>query len=116
MERINSSLRKQLEASDLRSTEQDSRLASLTEQLALSKQPHKYLIECLQTKDEHLQTARGQVASLEDKIALLEQERRQLIDVKDHMASDLERLLSHREVCLLLVGGFFSNRFIASRK
>lgn len=99
MERVNSSLRQQLEVAEKHSTEQSGRLASLTEQLQLSKQPHKYLIECLQAKDEHLQTARSQVTALEDKISHLENEQRQLIVVKDEMASDLERLLSHREVC-----------------
>ena len=98
LERINSSLRQQLEAMECAAREKEKKLASLTEQLDLSKQPYKYLIESLKARDEELHIARSKKTALEEKINSLEEQRRKVIEVKDQLASDLERLLNHREV------------------
>ena len=98
LERINSSLRQQIAAAEHSSEEQEEKLSSLAEQLDLSKQPYKYLVESLKGKDEELRVARDHLAALQDKVQRLDEERRKMAEVKDQLSSDLETLLNHREV------------------
>ena len=92
-------MRQQLKAGECVAREKERKLESLSEQLDLSKQPYKYLIESLKTRDEELEAARKERAALEEKVKGLEEQRKKLMEVKDQLASDLERLLNHREVC-----------------
>ena len=66
--------------------------------LEQSKQPYSYLIETIRGRDRELEGQRDEVAQLQREIAALKSERQKMVNVKNQMSLDLEKLLSHREV------------------
>ncbi len=63
-----------------------------------SQQPYSYLIESIRVRDGQIKELRESLAAMERELVQLRGERARLIDSKNHMSADLERLLNHREV------------------
>lgn len=97
LERINVSLRQQLETQDKDKRTMEEKISCISSQLDLSKQPYKYLVESLQSRDNEIQMIGNRNSALEARIRELERERNLLIETKNQMSSDLERLLNQRE-------------------
>lgn len=80
-------------------------MAALKEELAqsqkllqCSQQPHGYLISRLGEQREELLTHKARVSQLEEELASVRKEKAVLVETKNQMAADLERLLNHKEV------------------
>ncbi|XP_019860372.1 PREDICTED: progesterone-induced-blocking factor 1-like, partial [Amphimedon queenslandica] len=66
-------------------------------QFELSSQPHKYLMETLQGRDKKIEKLTETNIALEKRISVLEKKLKQVIEEKNKLSLDLERLLSHQE-------------------
>ncbi len=71
-----------------------------------------YLIETIRDKDSQVSNLREELATLRREVEGLRTERQRLVSVKNQMALDLEKLLSHNEVRVnllwLILSTFFS--------
>ncbi|KAM9808622.1 progesterone-induced-blocking factor 1 [Syngnathus typhle] len=97
LERQNTSLRRDLEKHQSQTGQISEELLAAQRLLEQTQQPYSYLIETVRRKDGEINSLKQRVASLEDDITSLRKERTGLLQVKDNMAADLERLLNHRE-------------------
>ncbi|XP_061692364.1 progesterone-induced-blocking factor 1 [Syngnathoides biaculeatus] len=97
LERQNTSLRRDLERHQTQTGRISEELSAANQMLEQTQQPYSYLIETLRQKDAQINGLKQRVASLEDDVTSLRKERTALLQVKDNMAADLERLLNHRE-------------------
>ena len=68
------------------------------ELLGKAQQPHSCLLEDIQQRDHEVVGERQKCLQLEGEITALKEERTAMMETRNQMASDLERLLSHREV------------------
>ena len=68
-----------------------------------SKQPYSFLIQTIRGKDKQLEGVRHELTSLKREVDSLKTERQKLVLVKNQMALDLEKLLSHNEVSEVIV-------------
>lgn len=68
------------------------------ELLKSSQQPYGYLTSRLKEQQDKLRESRKRVRRLEEELALSREEKSRLVETKNQMAADLERLLSHKEV------------------
>ena len=75
-----------------------SQISSMSSQLDLSHQPQKYLVETLQSRDKEMEAIRNRNWALEARTRELEKERNHLMETKNQLSLDLERLLNHNEV------------------
>lgn len=66
--------------------------------LEQSKQPYSYLIETIRVRDRELVGREDEITSLQREVATLKTERQKMVNVKNQMSLDLEKLLCHREV------------------
>lgn len=73
-------------------------LESSQDLLKGSQQPHIYLVTRVKEQKTQLKELRAKVANLQKDLAALATEKSVLIETKNQMAADLERLLNHREV------------------
>ncbi|XP_054830039.1 progesterone-induced-blocking factor 1 isoform X1 [Eublepharis macularius] len=97
LEKQNSLLTKDLE-------HQKEQVAQISEELGRAnsllnqvQQPYRYLIESVQQRDSQILLHKEHIAQLEKDVGLLNKEKTALLRVKNQMATDLERLLNHRE-------------------
>ncbi|XP_037127223.1 progesterone-induced-blocking factor 1 isoform X1 [Syngnathus acus] len=97
LERQNTSLRRDLEKHQSQTGQISEELLAAQRLLEQTQQPYSYLIETVRHKDGEINSLKLRVASLEDDVTSLRKERTALLQVKDNMAADLERLLNHRE-------------------
>ncbi|KAF7656759.1 hypothetical protein LDENG_00036560 [Lucifuga dentata] len=97
LERLNTSLRRELERHKSEAGHISDELSVANQLLQQTQQPYSYLIETVRQRDAQISTLKERVASLEDDVSSLRKERTALEQVKNNMAADLERLLNHRE-------------------
>ncbi|XP_061767675.1 progesterone-induced-blocking factor 1 isoform X3 [Nerophis ophidion] len=97
LERLNTSLRSELERHQSQTGQISEELSAAQQLLEQTQQPYSYLIETVRLKDGQIDTLKQRVASLEEDVSALKKERTALLQVKNNMAADLERLLNHRE-------------------
>ncbi|XP_077469221.1 progesterone-induced-blocking factor 1 isoform X3 [Stigmatopora argus] len=98
LERENTSVRRDLEKHQSQTGQISEELSAANQLLEQTQQPYRYLVETVRHKDGQISGLKQRVASLEDDVTSLRKERTALQQVKNNMAADLERLLSHREV------------------
>uniref|UniRef100_A0A3Q3WEM5 Uncharacterized protein n=1 Tax=Mola mola TaxID=94237 RepID=A0A3Q3WEM5_MOLML len=103
LERQNTTLRRELDKHKLESGQISEQLAAANLLLEQTQQPHSYLIEAVRQRDARIGVMKERITSLEDDISSLRKEHATLQQVKNNMAADLERLLSHREVRIILM-------------
>ncbi|KTG36644.1 hypothetical protein cypCar_00003835 [Cyprinus carpio] len=72
-------------------------LEAANQLLQQAQQPHSYLIETVRQRDTQIQTLKERLTRLEEEVSALQKEKITLLQVKNNMAADLERLLNHRE-------------------
>ncbi|XP_077469220.1 progesterone-induced-blocking factor 1 isoform X2 [Stigmatopora argus] len=97
LERENTSVRRDLEKHQSQTGQISEELSAANQLLEQTQQPYRYLVETVRHKDGQISGLKQRVASLEDDVTSLRKERTALQQVKNNMAADLERLLSHRE-------------------
>ncbi|XP_040396395.1 progesterone-induced-blocking factor 1 [Cygnus olor] len=97
LEKQNSLLVKDLEHQKEQVTQISQELDRANSLLSQVQQPYKYLIETVQQRDSQISLQKERIAQLEKDVSLLNKEKAALLHVKNQMAADLERLLTHRE-------------------
>ncbi|XP_040204420.1 progesterone-induced-blocking factor 1-like [Rana temporaria] len=97
LERLNSSLTKDLEQQKEQTAKVSLELDRTNSLLGHVHQPYQYLIESVRQRDTQIDTVKDQLSKLEKDVGNLNTEKSGLLRVKNQMASDLEKLLSHRE-------------------
>ncbi|CAN9499679.1 unnamed protein product [Ophioblennius macclurei] len=97
LERQNTSLTRELEKHKSQAGEMSDELLAANQLLQQTQQPYSYMIETVRQRDAQIGVLKERVASLEDDVSSLRKERSALEQVKNGMAADLERLLTHRE-------------------
>ena len=98
LEKVNSSLRTQLKAEEQRLCEMKGELEAGRELLRNSQQPSSYLMSRVQEQSSQLQKSKERITELEAQLSSLKKDKALLVETKNQMAADLERLLNHREV------------------
>lgn len=101
LEKINTVLRDQLKRGEDKIEALEQELEASRDLVRGSQQPHGYLLGKVKEQQTQLQSSRERVARLERNLASLATEKAALMETKNQMASDLERLLNHREVLSL---------------
>ncbi|KAI9535543.1 hypothetical protein NQZ68_003097 [Dissostichus eleginoides] len=97
LERLNTSLRRELERHQSQAGQISDELLAANELLQQTQQPYSYLIETVRQRDTQINILKERLSSLQDEVSSLRKERTALQQVKNNMAADLERLLNHRE-------------------
>ncbi|KAI5089898.1 progesterone-induced-blocking factor 1 isoform X1, partial [Silurus meridionalis] len=97
LEKQNTQLRRDLERSSAHTGQLCEELQAANQLLQQAPQPQSYLIETVRQRDAQIQSLKDRLSQLEEEVSALKKERASLLQVKNNMAADLERLLSHRE-------------------
>ncbi|XP_073699086.1 progesterone-induced-blocking factor 1 [Garra rufa] len=97
LEKQNTLLRRDLERRTAHSSQISEELEAANQLLQQAQQPHSYLIETVRQRDTQIQTLKERLTRLEEEVSALRKEKITLLQVKNNMAADLERLLNHRE-------------------
>ncbi|KAM8976481.1 progesterone-induced-blocking factor 1 [Pelodytes ibericus] len=97
LERQNSLLIKDLENQKTHAEKVSKELDRTNSLLSQVHQPYQYLIESVRQRDTQIDSLKDQVSKLEKDVSNLNKEKSSLLHVKNQMASDLEKLLNHRE-------------------
>uniref|UniRef100_A0A8D3BS22 Progesterone-induced-blocking factor 1 n=1 Tax=Scophthalmus maximus TaxID=52904 RepID=A0A8D3BS22_SCOMX len=97
LERQNTSLRREFERHETQTGQISEELLAANQMLQQTQQPYSYLIEAMRQRDAQITTLKERITSLEDDVSSLRKERTALQQVKNIMAADLEKLLSHQE-------------------
>uniref|UniRef100_A0A673I1E9 Progesterone immunomodulatory binding factor 1 n=1 Tax=Sinocyclocheilus rhinocerous TaxID=307959 RepID=A0A673I1E9_9TELE len=98
LEKQNTLLRRDLERQTAHSSQISEELEAANQLLQQAQQPHSYLIETVRQRDTQIQTLKERLTRLEEEVSALRKEKITLLQVKNNMAADLERLLNHREL------------------
>ncbi|XP_066516109.1 progesterone-induced-blocking factor 1 isoform X2 [Hoplias malabaricus] len=97
LEKQNTLLRRDLERQSTHTKQITEELQTANQLLQQSQQPYSYLIETVRQRDSQIQSQKERLSQLEEDVSALRKEKAALMQVKNNMAADLERLLSHRE-------------------
>ncbi|XP_067297491.1 progesterone-induced-blocking factor 1 isoform X2 [Pseudorasbora parva] len=97
LEKQNTLLRRDLERQTAHSSKISEELEAANQLLQQAQQPHSYLIETVRQRDTQIHTLKDRLTRLEEEVSALQKEKTALLQVKNNMAADLERLLNHRE-------------------
>ncbi|KAJ8349960.1 hypothetical protein SKAU_G00250900 [Synaphobranchus kaupii] len=97
LEKQNTLLRRDLERQTAHARQISEELEVANQLLQQAQQPYSYLIDTVQQRDSQIATLKKHIGQLEEDVRRLKRENTTLLQVKDNMASDLERLLNHRE-------------------
>ncbi|XP_033100257.1 progesterone-induced-blocking factor 1-like [Anneissia japonica] len=97
LERINTSLRKELDQSKTKLSQLGNELSNATSLLDQAQQPYHYLIESIRTRDSQIDKHSEHISILEDDIRSLKQERNEINRTKNQLSADMERLLNQRQ-------------------
>ncbi|KAK7096662.1 progesterone-induced-blocking factor 1-like [Littorina saxatilis] len=97
LERANTSMRKEIEREKTKTKQFAEELASSNAILDQAQQPYNYLIESIKVRDRQVKQQQKHIEMLEHDLRKLEEERTEMIQSKNQMALDLERLLNQRE-------------------
>uniref|UniRef100_A0A8C2D3E8 Progesterone immunomodulatory binding factor 1 n=1 Tax=Cyprinus carpio TaxID=7962 RepID=A0A8C2D3E8_CYPCA len=103
LEKQNTLLRRDLERQMAHSSQISEELEAANQLLQQAQQPHSYLIETVRQRDTQIQTLKERLTRLEEEVSALQKEKITLLQVKNNMAADLERLLNHREVTVVFI-------------
>uniref|UniRef100_A0AAR2M0T8 Progesterone immunomodulatory binding factor 1 n=1 Tax=Pygocentrus nattereri TaxID=42514 RepID=A0AAR2M0T8_PYGNA len=98
LEKQNTLLRRDLERRSAHTEQISEELQTANQLLQQSQQPYSFLIETVRQRDMQIQSLKERLSQLEEEVSALKKEKTALLQVKNNMAADLERLLSHREV------------------
>lgn len=97
LEKQNTLLRRDLERQTAHSSQISEELNAANQLLQQAQQPHSYLIETVRQRDSQIHTLKDRLTRLEEEMSALRKEKIALLQVKNNMTADLERLLNHRE-------------------
>ncbi|XP_031414086.1 progesterone-induced-blocking factor 1 [Clupea harengus] len=97
LEKQNTHLRRDQEKQSTQTGKVSKELEAANQLLQQAQQPYSYLIETVKQRDCQIQNLKERITSLEEEVSALKKERTNLLQVKNNMAADLERLLNHRE-------------------
>ncbi|KAL8573389.1 hypothetical protein ACOMHN_032404 [Nucella lapillus] len=97
LERANTSLRKEVEREKAKCQLLVEELEGSTSLLDQAQQPYSYLIESIRVRDGQVKQQQKHIQVMEGDLRKLEEERAELVQTKNQMALDLERLLNQRE-------------------
>ncbi|KAK6325893.1 hypothetical protein J4Q44_G00052350 [Coregonus suidteri] len=97
LEKQNTLLRRDLERRNTHTGQISEELEAANHLLQQAQQPYSYLIDTVRQRDTQILSLRERITQLEDDTRSLRKEKTSLQQVKNNMASDLERLLNHRE-------------------
>ncbi|XP_033646351.1 progesterone-induced-blocking factor 1-like [Asterias rubens] len=97
LERINTSLKKELDSNKTQMHQLGEELSGATSLLDQAQQPYNYLIESIRSRDKQIQKHKSHIATVEEDIRRLKEERNELHQSRNQMSADLERLLNQRE-------------------
>lgn len=92
------SLRDQLKSEEAKTARLQQELEEEQQLLRSSQQPQGYLVSRVEQQREELERHKALVCKLEGELESVRREKAVLIETKNQMAADLERLLNHREV------------------
>uniref|UniRef100_A0A8C7KFT6 Progesterone immunomodulatory binding factor 1 n=1 Tax=Oncorhynchus kisutch TaxID=8019 RepID=A0A8C7KFT6_ONCKI len=98
LEKQNTLLRRDLETRNTHTGQISEELEAANRLLQQAQQPYSYLIDTVRQRDTQILSLRERITQLEEDTRSLRKEKTSLQQVKNNMASDLERLLNHREV------------------
>ncbi|XP_015769727.1 PREDICTED: progesterone-induced-blocking factor 1-like [Acropora digitifera] len=98
LERANTSLRNEMERDKKKKDLLGKELSKATSLLNEAQQPYNYLIESIRSRDMQNQSLNEQIALMEEDIRKMKAEKEDLISTRNQLSSDLERLLNQREV------------------
>ncbi|XP_074621025.1 progesterone-induced-blocking factor 1-like [Acropora palmata] len=97
LERANTSLRNEMEREKKKKDLLGKELSKATSLLNEAQQPYNYLIESIRSRDMQNQSLNEQIALMEEDIRKMKAEKEDLISTRNQLSSDLERLLNQRE-------------------
>ncbi|XP_069858959.1 progesterone-induced-blocking factor 1 isoform X1 [Dipodomys merriami] len=97
LEKQNSSILRDLEQQKNQVTQLSQELDRANSLLNQSQQPYRYLIESVRQRDSKIDSLTKCIAQLEKDVSNLNKEKSALLQMKNQMALDLEKLLNHRE-------------------
>ncbi|KAM4795981.1 progesterone-induced-blocking factor 1 [Rhinophrynus dorsalis] len=97
IERQNSLLIRDLEQQKTNTAQISLELDRANSLLNQVQQPYQYLIESVRQRDTQIDSQKDQISKLEQDVSNLNKEKASLLRIKNQMAADLEKLLSHRE-------------------
>lgn len=103
LEKINVSLRDQAKRDKEKISELTEELASGRTLLEGAQQPYTYLVSRIKEQKELHLKSKQRLSQLEEEMEVTKREKAALVEAKNQMAADLERLLNHREVRVLCV-------------
>nr|XP_046196485.1 progesterone-induced-blocking factor 1-like [Oncorhynchus gorbuscha] len=104
LEKQNTLLRRDLERRNTHTGQISEELEAANRLLQQAQQPYSYLIDTVRQRDTQILSLRERITQLEEDTRSLRKEKTSLQQVKNNMASDLERLLNHRETACLQEG------------
>ncbi|XP_077984263.1 progesterone-induced-blocking factor 1-like [Glandiceps talaboti] len=97
LERMNTSLRKDVEMEKEKLMQLSEELANANNLLDQAQQPYNYLIDSIKMRDTQINKLKKHISAMEEDIGRLNEERTDLVKHRNQMSSDLERLLNQRE-------------------
>ncbi|KAK3597678.1 hypothetical protein CHS0354_040054 [Potamilus streckersoni] len=97
LEKINTSLKQDLEREKNKFKQLAEELKNSNSLLDQAQQPYNYLIESIRVRDNQIQKQRDYIITLEEDVKKLEKEKTDVARTKNQMALDLERLLNQKE-------------------
>nr|XP_023667366.1 progesterone-induced-blocking factor 1 isoform X1 [Paramormyrops kingsleyae] len=97
LEKQNTLLRRDLERQSAHVGQMAEEVEAANQLLQKAQQPQSYLIDAIRQRDAQIIAQKECISELEDTVRTLRNEKSALLQVKNNMAADLERLLSHRE-------------------
>lgn len=98
LEKINVSLRDQAKRDEEKISQLMEELTSGRKLLEGAQQPYTYLVSRIKEQKELLLKSKQRLSHLEEEMEVTRREKAALVEAKNQMAADLERLLNHREV------------------
>eukprot|EP00057_Strongylocentrotus_purpuratus_P033656 XP_792266.3 PREDICTED: progesterone-induced-blocking factor 1 isoform X1 [Strongylocentrotus purpuratus] len=97
IERMNTSLKRDLERGETKIHQLGEELSNATSLLNQAQQPYNYLIDSIKSKDQQINKHKDHINTASEDIRRLKEERETLMKEKNQMAADLERLLNQKE-------------------
>ncbi|XP_048880029.1 progesterone-induced-blocking factor 1 isoform X2 [Brienomyrus brachyistius] len=97
LEKQNTLLRRDLERQSAHVGQMAEEVEAANQLLQKAQQPQSYLIDTIRQRDAQIIAQKERISELEDTVRTLKREKTALLQVKNNMAADLERLLNHRE-------------------
>lgn len=102
LERANTSLRNEMEREKKKKELLGKELSKATSLLNEAQQPYNYLIESIRARDSQNQSLNEQLALMEEETRKLKAEKEDLLKSRNQLTGDLERLLNQREEMALM--------------